>query len=79
MKKLKIAVSLDESLVQQLDELVANDTVESRSQFLQLALMQSLKQLRKKAMYEACSKLSASDQVELAELGADEDIAAWSK
>lgn len=66
MGAVKFAVSIDESLVKQLDKAVKSGSVKNRSKALQLALSEYLKKIEIEAIKNECSKLVAKEEQEMA-------------
>ncbi len=77
MARSKIAISLDEQTLQQLDPLGAETICPSRSQAIQLAVQQKLARLNQGRLARECAKLDAAFEKALAEEGLDEDVSAW--
>jgi metal-responsive CopG/Arc/MetJ family transcriptional regulator len=77
MARSKIAVSLDEQTLQQLDELVAEAIFPSRSQAIQVAVQEKLARLAQGRLARECAKLDPAFEKALAEEGLAEDESAW--
>jgi metal-responsive CopG/Arc/MetJ family transcriptional regulator len=77
MARSKIAVSLDEQTLQQLDRLVAEAIFPSRSQAIQVAVQEKLARLNQSRLARECAKLDAAFEKALAEEGLAEDASAW--
>jgi metal-responsive CopG/Arc/MetJ family transcriptional regulator len=77
MARCKIAVSLDEQTLQQLDRLVAEAVFPSRSQAIQVAVQEKLARLDQGRLARECAKLDPAFEKALAEEGLAEDASAW--
>jgi Arc/MetJ-type ribon-helix-helix transcriptional regulator len=73
----KIAITMNQSLLTQLDELVVGDTFKSRSQAVQEAVREMLTRLRRGRLARECAKLDPAVERELAEEGLDVELATW--
>jgi len=77
MARSKIAVSLDEQTLRQLDRLVAEAVFPSRSQAIQVAVQEKLARLYQVRLAHECAKLDPAFEKALAEEGLAEDASAW--
>lgn len=77
MPRSKIAISLDASLVERLDTLVARATFPNRSQAIQTAVEEKLARLDRGRLARECAKLDPLVEQTLAEEGLSEDVATW--
>jgi metal-responsive CopG/Arc/MetJ family transcriptional regulator len=77
MARSKVAVSLDEQTLQQLDRLVAEAIFPSRSQAIQVAVQEKLARLAQGRLARECAKLDPAFEKALAEEGLAEDASAW--
>ena len=77
MARSKIAVSLDEQTLRQLDLLVAEAIFPSRSQAIQVAVQEKLARLHQGRLARECAKLDPAFEKALAEEGLAEDASAW--
>ena len=60
MSKTKIAITLDEKYIQELDHLVASRYYQSRSQAIQEAVQEKLRRIKHVRLSKECSKLDPS-------------------
>ena len=60
MSKTKIAITLDEQFIEQLDRLVSENVFQNRSQAIQEAVDEKLKRLKRTRLAKECSKLDAA-------------------
>ena len=77
MGKEKIAITLDEKDVGELDRLVNKRVFQSRSQAIQEAVSEKLQRMKRTRLAEECSKLEPTYEKELAEEGLAEDLKEW--
>ena len=77
MSRAKVAISLDESTLARLDQLVARAVFSNRSQAIQEAIEEKLARLEKSRLAQECAKLDPSFEKALAEEGMSEDAAEW--
>ena len=77
MPRPKIAISLDESTLQRLDDLVKKAPFPSRSQAIQEAVEEKLARLDRNRLARECAKLDPVFEKALAEEGLSEDVSEW--
>ena len=77
MARSKVAISLDESTLDRLDQLVKKRVFPNRSQAIEEAVAEKLARLEKKRLAEECAKLDPAFEKALAEEGLSEDLAGW--
>ena len=77
MSKSKIAITLEEATLEQLDELVAQSMFPSRSQAIEEALGEKLSRLQRTRLARECAKLDPEFERVLAEEGMSEDLRQW--
>jgi metal-responsive CopG/Arc/MetJ family transcriptional regulator len=77
MPKTKIAVTVDTNLVQQLDELIAQDKFPNRSQAIEAALLEKLDRLHRTRLARECAKLDPEEERVWAEEGLGVDLESW--
>jgi metal-responsive CopG/Arc/MetJ family transcriptional regulator len=69
MPKTKVAVTMDEDLVSELDQLVAKRLFANRSQAVELAVAEKIARLAKTRLARECAKLDPDEERALAEEG----------
>ena len=69
MPKRRVAVTLDAKLVHRVDELVFQQQFDSRSQAVEAALAETLRQLDRTRLARECAKLDPTEEQQLAEEG----------
>ena len=77
MSTAKIAITLEESLLKDLDLLVKERVFPNRSNIIQEAVKEKLLRLNKIRLATECSKLNPEYEQELAEEGIDEELESW--
>ena len=75
MGKEKIAITLDEELVDELDRLVHQRVFPSRSQAIQEAVSEKLRRMKRSRLARECAKLEPAFEKAMAEEGLNEIIA----
>ncbi len=75
--KSKIAITLDEEFVKQLDYLVMQHSYKNRSQVIEEAVEEKLDRLKRGRLARECTKLDPVVEKELAEEGLVEDVDNW--
>lgn len=77
MAKTKVAVSLDSTLVEEVDALVKRSHFPSRSQAIEVALAEKLERIRRTQLARECAKLDPREEAALADEGLREDLCEW--
>jgi Arc/MetJ-type ribon-helix-helix transcriptional regulator len=77
MGKEKIAITMDEKDIGELDRLVNKRVFQSRSQAIQEAVSEKLQRMKKNRLAEECAKLEPINEKDLAEEGITEDMKEW--
>ena len=77
MARSKVAISLDESTLDRLDQLVKKQVFPNRSQAIEEAVVEKLARLEQSRLAEECVKLDPTFEKKLAEEGLSEDLAEW--
>ncbi|MCA9934668.1 MAG: hypothetical protein KC415_12125 [Anaerolineales bacterium] len=77
MSKVKVAITLEDVLVTQLDQLVAEQYFSNRSQAIQEAVAEKLARFSHGRLARECAKLDLSEEEALAEEGMEGDFAEW--
>ncbi len=77
MSKTKIAITLDEELIKELDRLVSDQVFQNRSRAIQQAVNEKLRHLKRSRLAKECSKLNPSFEKAMAEEGLSEDLSEW--
>ncbi|MBI5308481.1 MAG: CopG family transcriptional regulator [Planctomycetes bacterium] len=60
MRKTKIAITLDEQFIEDIDKLVSEHVFQKRSQAIQEAVEEKLKRLKRTRLAKECTKLDIS-------------------
>jgi Arc/MetJ-type ribon-helix-helix transcriptional regulator len=77
MGRAKIAITLDEETLVQVDRLVSQHRFPSRSQAIQEAVDEKLMRLSRSRLAQECAKLDPDDERALAEEGMGGELAEW--
>ena len=77
MPRAKVAISLEESILERLDKLVERAVFSNRSQAIQEAVKEKLARMERSRLARECAKLDPAFEKALAEEGMSEDVAEW--
>ena len=77
MSKTKLAITLDEDFIVEIDHLIKEHKFMSRSQAIQEAVKEKLEKIKKSRLAEECSKLDPSFEKSIAEEGLSGDLSEW--
>ena len=77
MGKAKIAITLDENFIGELDRLVGEHVFQNRSQAIQNAVSEKLTRMKHNRLSIECAKLEPSFEKAMAEEGLAEDVSQW--
>ena len=77
MPKMKVAVTLERSLLEELDELVAQRRFPNRSQAIESAVADALERLARTRLVQESAKLDPTEEKALAEEGMGSELATW--
>jgi metal-responsive CopG/Arc/MetJ family transcriptional regulator len=75
--KTKVAVSIDDRLIREVDLLVRDERYASRSQAIETAVAEHLRRVQRRRLAEACAALDPAEEVALAEQGLGADARTW--
>ena len=78
MPKTKVALTLDSSLLERVDELVGRRRFRNRSQAVEAALADKLQRLARTRLARESAKLNPREEKRLAEEGLADDVTSWS-
>lgn len=73
----KIAITIDDNTLKQLDILVKSKLFPNRSRAIQEALSEKLSRLEKRRLAQECSKLDPNFEQSLAEEGLSSELEEW--
>ena len=79
MSATKVAISMDEILLRQLDKLVRTQSFRSRSQAVQEAISEKIDRLDKSSLARECAKLDKKSEQAMADEGLASEIGEWPK
>jgi len=77
MSKTKIAITLDEEFVEEIDRLVHKRLFQNRSQAIQKAVEEKLSKMKRTRLARECVKLDKPFEKAMAEEGLAEDVSEW--
>ena len=77
MAATRIAISVDQELLAELDRLVTEKVFFSRSQAIQVAIAEKLARLAKSRLRRECKKLDRRDEQAHAEMGITAEASQW--
>jgi len=77
MKVAKVAISLDQRLLQKLDSLVSENIFRSRSEAIQTAVREKITRLEHTRLAQECAKLDPTGEQRLADEGFSNDLSEW--
>ena len=77
MGKAKIAITLDEQYIDQLDAFVSKHVFQNRSQAIQEAVKEKLERIRRTRLAKECAKLDPAREKAMADEGLTEDLSQW--
>jgi metal-responsive CopG/Arc/MetJ family transcriptional regulator len=77
MGKAKIAITLDEDFISELDRLVDEHFFQNRSQAIQNAVSEKLARMKRSRLSMECAKLDPVFERSMAEEGIAEDLSQW--
>jgi len=77
MNKAKIAITLDQNIVEHLDRFVKENVFPNRSRAIQEAVQEKLERMERGRLVRECIKLDAVFEKAMAEGGLSEDTSEW--
>ena len=77
MNKTKIAITLDQNSIEQLDRLVSKHTFPNRSRAIQEAVQEKLERMERSRLARECAKLDPALEKAMAEEGLSEELSKW--
>ena len=77
MAKTKIAITLDEKSIEQVDRLISEHIFQNRSQAIQKAVEEKLQRIKHNRLAKECARLDPAFEKALAEEGLTEDLSEW--
>ena len=77
MSKAKVAITLDEQFIGDIDRLVSAHIFQNRSQAIQEAVEEKLQRLKHTRLAKECAKLDMISEKTMAEEGMVEDSSQW--
>jgi len=77
MSTAKVAITMDENILRQLDRLVKNRVFENRSRAIQEAVREKLSRLERNRLARECAKLDRKFEQAMAEEGLSVEVEKW--
>lgn len=77
MNKNKIAITLDQNIIEGLDQLVRKHIFTNRSRAIQDAVQEKLERMEHSRLAKECAKLSPTFEKAMAEEGLSEELSEW--
>jgi metal-responsive CopG/Arc/MetJ family transcriptional regulator len=77
MPAAKIAISLDENILREIDGLVRKKVFPNRSRAIQEAVKDKINRMSKSRLASECAKLNAEEEIRLAEEGMNAEAVEW--
>jgi len=77
MASVKVAITLEQETVRQVDSLVARRVFPNRSRAIQIALHEKIERVEGSRLAAECAKLDPRYEQSLAEAGLSADVASW--
>jgi len=77
MNKAEVAITLDQSILDKLDELISRHLYPNRSRAIADAILEKLQRLEQSRLAQECAKLNPNEEKALAEEGISEEFAKW--
>ena len=77
MSRTKIAITVQEDLLEEIDLLVSRKVFPNRSRAIEMAIDEKLERHRRNRLAEECANLEPSDEKAMAEEGLSAELAAW--
>ena len=77
MSTAKVAISMDEEILAEIDRLVKAHAFPSRSKAIQVAVQEKLEKVRRGRLARECSKLDTKFEKAMAEEGFSEELGEW--
>jgi metal-responsive CopG/Arc/MetJ family transcriptional regulator len=79
MSATKVAVSIDQALLERVDSLVRTHTFRSHDEMIQEAISEKVSRMDSSALAEECAKLDPKSEQAMADEGLAADLATWPK
>lgn len=77
MSKMKIAITIDQMTLAELDRMVKERIFPNRSQAIEEAVSEKLGRLRRTRLASECAKLDPNQEKAIAEEGMSEELGQW--
>ncbi len=77
MNKNKIAITMDQNIIECLDQLVREHIFTNRSRAIQEAVQEKLERMQRSRLVRECAKLNPAFEKAMAEEGLSEELSEW--
>ena len=77
MRCAKVMISIEERLLRRIDRLVGEGMFSSRSQAIQVSIVEKLDRLESGRLARVCARLEPRSEQAMADEGLDEDLEQW--
>ena len=77
MQTVKIAITIDQGTLLRLDQLVTEKVFRSRSNAIQVAILEKIERLDRTRLARECAKLDPGEEQALADEGTAQELAQW--
>jgi len=77
MAKAKLAVTLDEKILSEVDSLVSRHLFPNRSRIIEEAVMEKLDRIKRTRFARECAKLDPNFEKAMAEEGMEKELSEW--
>ena len=77
MAKAKLAITLDENILSEVDRLVSSRVFPNRSRIIEEAVVEKLNRINRNRLARECAKLDPAFEKAMAEEGLEKDLSEW--
>ena len=77
MSQMKVAITIEESILARVDALVKRHVFSNRSKAIQEAMQEKLERMERNRLAEECAKLDPAFERALADEGLSDELAEW--
>jgi metal-responsive CopG/Arc/MetJ family transcriptional regulator len=77
MSKIKVAITLEQKVLERVDRLIQEQVYSNRSRAIEQAVEEKLERLERSRLARECAKLDPAFEKALAEEGLSEELADW--
>lgn len=77
MSKSKVSITIEQTLLKRIDQLIAKQQFPNRSRLIQEAVQEKVERLERHRLARECAKLDPAFEQQLADEGLEEDLEEW--